>query len=35
MGLPWMLRRRSAIISGVADDAVHVADAVAAHLGQG
>lgn len=33
MGLPWMRRRRSSIIPGVADDAVHVADAVAAHLG--
>ncbi len=32
MGLPWMRRRRSSIISGVADDAVHVVDAVASHL---
>jgi putative flavoprotein involved in K+ transport len=33
VGLPWLYKRKSPLLLGVGDDAAHVADAVAAHLG--
>ena len=33
VGLPWLHKRKSPLLLGVGDDAAHVADAVAAHLG--
>jgi putative flavoprotein involved in K+ transport len=33
VGLPWLHTRKSPLLLGVGEDAAHVADAVAAHLG--
>ena len=35
VGLPWLYKRKSPLLLGVADDAAHVADAVATQLGEG
>lgn len=35
VGLPWLYKRKSPLLLGVAEDAAHVADAVATQLGEG